>query len=64
VQSLGEVLAGSGERLWQDRANHLVWVKVQGGLAWPHPQTASAHDDMNLYRALSVVIKGSKEKLS
>jgi hypothetical protein len=64
VQSLGEVLAGSGDRLWQDRANHLVWVKVQGGLAWPHPQTASAYDDMNLYRALSVVIKGSKEKLS
>jgi hypothetical protein len=37
---------------------------VQGGLAWPHPQTASAYDDMNLYRALSVVLKGSKEKLS
>jgi hypothetical protein len=59
VQSLGEVIAGQGERLWQDRANHLVWIKVQGGLAWPHGQTASAHDDMNLYRTLSVVLTGS-----
>ncbi|NJK42667.1 MAG: right-handed parallel beta-helix repeat-containing protein [Aquincola sp.] len=55
AQSLGEVIAGNGSALWQDRANHLVWVKVQGGMAWPHPATA-AHDDQSLYRALSVVL--------
>jgi hypothetical protein len=58
AQSLGEVLAGQGDKLWQDRANHLVWVKVQGGLAWPHGEGSSPHDDMNLYRPISVVLRG------
>jgi hypothetical protein len=60
AQSLGEVIAGQGDKLWQDRANHLVWVKVQGGLAWPHADTAAdTFSDSNLYRSVSVVLRGS-----
>lgn len=35
--NLAEVKASTGEVLWQDRINNLVWVKVQGGLPYPTP---------------------------
>jgi hypothetical protein len=58
AQSLQEVINAPGTKLWQDRANALVWVKVQGGLAWPHPLGTAAHDDDSLYRNLSIVLHG------
>jgi hypothetical protein len=64
VQSLAEVVQGNGTPLWQDRANHLVWIKVQGGLEWPHPQTGEAFDDKNLYRTLSIVLRGAGDAAS
>jgi hypothetical protein len=57
--SLAEVIAGSGNRLWQDRANHLVWFKVQGGLGFPNLLRVGADSDEALYQALSVVLQGS-----
>jgi hypothetical protein len=59
VASLAQVLSSNGNALWQDRANHLVWFKVQGGLPWPHTDETSPTADSNLYRALSVVLQGS-----
>jgi hypothetical protein len=61
VGSLAQVLNGNGSQLWQDRANHLVWFKVQGGLDWPHGAGASPHDHGNLYRPLSVVLRGTRD---
>ncbi len=56
--SLSEVMASSGSRLWQDRANHLVWFKVQGGLAYPNAATLPAESDDAIYRNMSVVLQG------
>jgi hypothetical protein len=58
AQSLAEVVNGNGTQLWQDRANHVVWIKVQGGMAWPHAES-NALDDNSLYRNVSVVLSGT-----
>jgi hypothetical protein len=57
--SLAEVVASAGNKLWQDRANHLVWFKVQGGL--PYPNEARAPAEELLYRPLSVVLRGAND---
>jgi G8 domain len=57
--SLAEVIAGNGNKLWQDRANHLVWFKVQGGLGFPNLSRIAADSDDAMYQALSVVLQGS-----
>jgi hypothetical protein len=57
--SLAEVIASPGTKLWQDRANHLVWFKVQGGL--PYPNAAHASPEEALYRNMSVVLRGSND---
>jgi hypothetical protein len=56
--SLAEVAASPGTKLWQDRANHLVWFKVQGGLPYPNADRLPATSDESVYKPLSVVIKG------
>jgi G8 domain/Glucodextranase, domain B len=56
--SLGEVAASSGNKLWQDRANNLVWFKVQGGMAYPNASNLTAESDESVYRPLSVVLRG------
>jgi hypothetical protein len=55
--SLAEVIAGNGNKLWQDRANHLVWFKVQGGLGFPNLSHIAADSDDAMYQALSVVLR-------
>jgi hypothetical protein len=59
AHSLAEVVNGNGTQLWQDRANHVVWIKVQGGMAWPHAESAVAFDDNSLYRNISVVLSAN-----
>ncbi len=56
--SLAEVIASPGTRLWQDRANHLVWFKVQGGLPYPNADRMAADSDEAVYKPLSVVLWG------
>jgi hypothetical protein len=56
--SLAEVAASPGTKLWQDRANHLVWFKLQGGLPYPNAAGLAPDSDEAVYRALSVVLKG------
>jgi G8 domain/Right handed beta helix region len=55
--SLAEVIASPGTKLWQDRANHLVWFKLQGGLAYPNAANLPPDSDEAVYRPLSVVLK-------
>jgi len=57
--SLAEVIASPGTKLWQDRANHLVWFKLQGGLAYPNAANLAPDSDQAVYRPLSVVLQGS-----
>jgi hypothetical protein len=44
---LADVKASSGDVYWQDRANNLVWLKVQGGLPYPYiwPRSSFLSDD-------------------
>ncbi|MCW7540910.1 hypothetical protein OOT46_24110 [Aquabacterium sp. A7-Y] len=53
ANSHAEMLASSGDRVWQDRANHLVWVKVQGGLT---AQTGPPNSDQDLYRTYGLLL--------
>jgi len=57
--SLAEVAASAGTKLWQDRANNLVWFKLQGGLPYPNAANLAAESDEAVYRPLSVVLKGN-----
>ena len=56
TSSLAEVQNSPGDRLWQDRANNLVWIKYQGGLPFPNEATLVANSDAELYRTFSVLI--------
>jgi hypothetical protein len=52
VGSLAEVMASSDEVFWQDAANDVVWVRVEGGLALPWaPGDFGPFDDETLYEA-------------
>lgn len=55
--SLAEVQASTGNRLWQDRANHLVWFKFQGGIAYPNAANLPPNSNEDIYRPLSVIIR-------
>ena len=55
--SLAEVAASPGTKLWQDRANHLVWFKLQGGLPYPNGDKLPAQSEEAVYRPISVVFK-------
>jgi hypothetical protein len=56
--SLAEVAASPGTKLWQDRANNLVWFKFQGGLNYPKADQLAADSDESNYRPFSVVLSG------
>ncbi len=58
--SLADVIASPGTQLWQDRANHLVWFKVQGGLPYPNADKLPANSDAAVYRPISVVLKAQE----
>jgi hypothetical protein len=61
AQSLAEVAASNGNKLWQDRVNHLVWFKVQGGLAYPNENKLQASSDEATYKPISVVLKSKDD---
>jgi hypothetical protein len=54
--SLAEVAASAGDRMWQDRANNLVWIKYVGGMPMPNEQNLIVNSDDWLYRTVSIVI--------
>ena len=56
--NLGEVAASSGNKMWQDRANNLVWFKFQGGMAYPNVGNLAPNSDEAVYRPTSVVLQG------
>ncbi len=60
ARSLAEVIDSPGTRLWQDRANHLVWFKVQGGLGYPQLDRQPANSDAAVYQPISVVLKAQE----
>jgi hypothetical protein len=55
VASLAAVQASAGETFWQDSANNVVWVKVQGGLApyWNDSDYGPLTDEQ-LYRTFNL----------
>jgi hypothetical protein len=57
--SLAEVAASPGTKLWQDRANNLVWFKLQGGLPYPNADKLAPESDEAIYKPLSVVLTGA-----
>jgi hypothetical protein len=59
AQSLAEVIASPGTKLWQDRANNLVWFKLQGGMPYPNAESTEAQTPEALYRPMSVILKSS-----
>lgn len=52
--SLAEVVASNGDRIWQDRAQNMLWLKYRGGLGFP----AGMGDEAELYKANSIVLRG------
>ncbi len=56
ANSLAEVVASSGNRIWQDRASDLVWFKFQGGLPYPDEHKLTAGSDADIYRDYNVVL--------
>lgn len=57
--SMAELVGSTtgNHRLWQDRANNLVWVKFQGGGAYPYEAQLPLHSDDDLYRPSSIVVR-------
>ena len=47
-------------KLWQDRANHLVWFKLQGGLPYPNEARALGRG-IACTATLSVVLRGAND---
>ena len=56
--SLAEVIAGSGDLMWQDRANNIVWVRYRGGLGYPfeYEPPIAPGSDADLLRQYSIVL--------
>jgi hypothetical protein len=52
--SLAEVAASTGDKIWQDRAHNMLWLKYRGGLAYP----AGTGSESELYKANSIVLRG------
>ncbi len=58
VGSMAEVASStSGDKMWQDRANNLVWIKHQGGMAYPNAAGLVPNSDEELYRTASIVLR-------
>ena len=51
-----EVMRSTGDKLWQDSANNLVWIKFQGGLPFPNESSFVANSDDSLYKTYSLVL--------
>jgi hypothetical protein len=56
ASNLNEVLQSNGEKLWQDKANNLVWIKFVGGLPLHNAHLLTGNSDEDLYRAYSIVL--------
>jgi hypothetical protein len=56
ASGLAEVVNSTGDKLWQDRANNLVWIRVQGGLPFPSATTTAANSDADLYKTYGVML--------
>lgn len=54
--SMQEVANSSGDRIWQDRANNLVWIKIKGGLPYLASPTVVVDSNDDLYRSYGIVI--------
>jgi G8 domain len=54
--SLNEVSQSTGDKIWQDVDNNLVWIRFQGGLPLPNESNMLSKSDQDLYRTYSVVI--------
>ena len=54
--SLAEVHASPGDKMWQDKANGLVWFKYRGGLPYPYAPVPNSDDE--IYRDHTVIIRG------
>jgi G8 domain/Glucodextranase, domain B len=58
AQSLAEVIASPGTKIWQDRANNLVWLKIQGGtFPYPNLDNLAPDSDEAIYKPVSVVLR-------
>jgi hypothetical protein len=64
ANSLAEVMASAGTKLWQDRTNQLVWFKVQGGLPYPNADKLAPESDETVYKPISVVLKAKVQGAS
>ena len=53
---LAEVVNSAGDKLWQDRINNLVWIRVQGGLPYPNATSIVANSEQDLYRPYNVMV--------
>lgn len=64
VASRQAVLDSSGETYWQDTANDLVWIKIQGGIqqTWD-PASYAPHSDELLYWLFYLRVWGSQNPL-
>ena len=55
-----EVMQSAGDKMWQDRANNLIWLKFQGGLPSPNEWNYGANSEESLYRMHNIVIYATK----
>jgi hypothetical protein len=53
---LAEVASSNGDKMWQDKANNLVWIRIRGGMYFPNEQSLVPGSDNDLYRAYSVLL--------
>ena len=60
ANSKDEVMQSAGDKIWQDRANNLVWLKFQGGLPYPNDGAFVATSEESLYKMHNVVIYAEK----
>ena len=56
VNSLEEVLAGNGDRMWQDTANSLVWIHVKSPLPPGPPGNTDNIDLQTLHRGVWAMV--------
>jgi G8 domain len=56
ASNFNEVVQSSGDKLWQDTANNLVWIRFQGGLPIPNESILPPLSDQELYKTYSVVL--------
>jgi hypothetical protein len=58
VGSLAEVInSSSGDKMWQDPANNMVWIKYQGGMTYPNAAALVPNSDDDLYRPVSIILR-------